>query len=245
MVTTCNGVDHEHGGAVTQGGFSDVVVVDEYYVLRVPDGLPLDSAAPLLCAGVTVYSPMVQHGLNSPGKHLGVVGLGGLGHVAVKFGKAFGMRVTVISTSPGKRQEALEHLGADDFLVSRDPEQMASAAGTMDGIIDTVSAWHPITPLFSLMKPMGQIVFVGGPTRPLELPAYAIVPGGKGITGNCVGGIRDCQAMLDFAGEHGRHHRRGGADQDGLRQHGAGASREQRRPLPLRHRRRRQPRLDS
>uniref|UniRef100_J3MX93 cinnamyl-alcohol dehydrogenase n=2 Tax=Oryza brachyantha TaxID=4533 RepID=J3MX93_ORYBR len=203
MVTTCNGVDHDHGGAVTQGGFSDVLVVNEHYVLRVPPGLPLDKAAPLLCAGVTVYGPMVLHGLNAPGKHLGVVGLGGLGHVAVKFGKAFGMRVTVISTSPGKRQEALEHLGADEFLVSRDSDQMAAAAGTMDGILDTVSAWHPITPLFSLMKPMGQIIFVGGPTRPLELPAYAIVPGGKGITGNCVGGIRDCQAMLDFAGEHG------------------------------------------
>uniref|UniRef100_A0A0E0M0Z1 cinnamyl-alcohol dehydrogenase n=1 Tax=Oryza punctata TaxID=4537 RepID=A0A0E0M0Z1_ORYPU len=203
MVTTCNGVDHDHGGATTMGGFSDAIVVNEHYVLRVPPGLPLDSAAPLLCAGVTVYSPMVIHGLNAPGKHLGVVGLGGLGHVAVKFAKAFGMRVTVISTSPGKRQEALEHLGADEFLVSRDADQMAAAAGTMDGILNTVSAWHPIAPLFSLMKPMAQMVFVGGPTRPLELPAYAIVPGGKGITGNCVGGIRDCQAMLDFAGEHG------------------------------------------
>lgn len=124
MVLTSNGVDHDHGGAVTQGGFSDVMVVNQDYVVRVPDGLPLDKAAPLLCAGVTVYSPMMHYGLNEPGKHLGVVGLGGLGHVAVKFGKAFGMKVTVISTSPGKRQEALEHLGADEFLVSRDPEQM-------------------------------------------------------------------------------------------------------------------------
>uniref|UniRef100_A0A0E0ERY6 cinnamyl-alcohol dehydrogenase n=1 Tax=Oryza meridionalis TaxID=40149 RepID=A0A0E0ERY6_9ORYZ len=201
MVITSNGKDH--GGAATQGGFSDAIVVNEHYVLRVPAGLPLDGAAPLLCAGVTVYSPMVIHGLNAPGKHVGVVGLGGLGHVAVKFAKAFGMRVTVISTSPGKRREALEHLGADEFLVSRDAGQMAAAAGTMDGILNTVSAWHPIAPLFALMKPMAQMVFVGGPTRPLELPAYAIVPGGKGITGNCVGGIRDCQAMLDFAGEHG------------------------------------------
>ena len=98
--------------------------MSEHYVLRVPDGLPLDRTAPLLCAGVTVYSPMMRHGLNEPGKHLGVVGLGGLGHVAVKFGKAFGMKVTVISTSPSKRQEAVEHLGADEFLVSRDAEQM-------------------------------------------------------------------------------------------------------------------------
>ncbi|BAT07959.1 probable cinnamyl alcohol dehydrogenase 8B [Oryza sativa Japonica Group] len=201
MVITSNGKDY--GGAATQGGFSDAIVVNEHYVLRVPAGLPLDGAAPLLCAGVTVYSPMVIHGLNAPGKHVGVVGLGGLGHVAVKFAKAFGMRVTVISTSPGKRREALEHLGADEFLVSRDAGQMAAAAGTMDGILNTVSAWHPVAPLFALMKPMAQMVFVGAPTRPLELPAYAIVPGGKGITGNCVGGIRDCQAMLDFAGEHG------------------------------------------
>ncbi|XP_006660608.2 probable cinnamyl alcohol dehydrogenase 8C [Oryza brachyantha] len=203
IVSTCNGVDHDHGGAVTQGGFSDVLVVNEHYVLRVPPGMPLDKAAPLLCAGVTVYSPMVLHGLNAPGKHLGVVGLGGLGHLAVKFGKAFGMRVTVISTSPGKRQKALEHLGADEFLVSRDPGQMAAAAGTMDGILDTASAWHPITPLFSLMKPMGQIIFLGVPTRLLELPACAIVPGGKGITGHGVGSIRECQTMLDMAGEHG------------------------------------------
>ncbi|XP_052168045.1 LOW QUALITY PROTEIN: probable cinnamyl alcohol dehydrogenase 8B [Oryza glaberrima] len=201
MVITSNGKDY--GGAATQGGFSDAIVVNEHYVLRVPAGLPLDGAAPLLCAGVTVYSPMVIHGLNAPGKHVGVVGLGGLGHVAVKFAKAFGMRVTVISTSPGKRREALEHLGADEFLVSRDAGQIAAAAGTMDGILNTVSAWHPVAPLFALMKPMAQMVFVGAPTRPLELPAYAIVPGGKGITGNCVGGIRDCQAMLDFAGEHG------------------------------------------
>ncbi|KAM3257372.1 hypothetical protein ACQJBY_049589 [Aegilops geniculata] len=203
MVLTSNGIDPEHGGAVTQGGFSDVMLVNEDYVVRVPDGLPLDKAAPLLCAGVTVYSPMMRFGLNAPGKHLGVVGLGGLGHVAVKFGKAFGMRVTVISTSPGKREEALERLGADEFLVSRDAEQMQAAVGTMDGILDTVSAWHPISPLFALMKPMGQMVFVGGPTKPLELPAYAIVPGGKGIAGNCVGGMRDCQAMLEFAAKHG------------------------------------------
>nr|AJK93406.1 cinnamyl alcohol dehydrogenase [Lolium perenne] len=203
MVLTSNGIDREHGGEVTQGGFSDVIVANQDYVVRVPDGLPLAGAAPLLCAGVTVYSPMMRFGLNAPGKHLGVVGLGGLGHVAVKFGKAFGMKVTVISTSPGKREEALERLGADEFLVSRDPEQMQAAFGTMDGILDTVSAWHPISPLFALMKPMGQMVFVGGPTKPLELPAYAIVPGGKGIAGNCVGGIRDCQAMLEFAGKHG------------------------------------------
>ncbi|KAK1604750.1 hypothetical protein QYE76_028423 [Lolium multiflorum] len=198
---TSNGVGRD--GENTRGGFSDVLVVNQDYVLRVPESLALDGAAPLLCAGVTVYGPMMRHGLNAPGKHLGVVGLGGLGHLAVKFGKAFGMTVTVISSSPRKRQEALERLGADAFLLSNDPEQMKAAAGTMDGIIDTVSAGHPIVPLLDLLSPMGQIVLVGGPSEPLELPAYAIMPSGKGIVGNCVGGIRDCQAMLDFAGKHG------------------------------------------
>ncbi|GJM98856.1 hypothetical protein PR202_ga15903 [Eleusine coracana subsp. coracana] len=203
VVLTSNGVDHARGGAATLGGFSDVIVVREHYVVRVPDGLSPERTAPLLCAGVTVYSPMMRHALNQAGKHLGVVGLGGLGHVAVKFGKAFGMKVTVISTSPSKRQEAIEHLGADEFLVSSDPEQMKAATGTMDGIIDTVSAWHTITPLLMLLKPMGQMVVVGVPNKPLELSVYAIVPGGKGIAGNNVGSVGDCQAMLEFAGKHG------------------------------------------
>ncbi|GJN28078.1 hypothetical protein PR202_gb16160 [Eleusine coracana subsp. coracana] len=164
LVPTSNGVDHRHGGAVTRGGFSDTVVVNEGYVVRVPDGLPLDRAAPLLCAGVTV---------------------------------------TVVSSSPGKRQEALDRLGADEFLVSSDAEQMKAAASAMDGIIDTVSAWHPVAPLLQLLKPMGQLVVVGGPSKPLELPVVAIVPGGKGVNGSLVGSVADCQAMLDFAGKHG------------------------------------------
>uniref|UniRef100_A0ACD5Y9Q7 Uncharacterized protein n=1 Tax=Avena sativa TaxID=4498 RepID=A0ACD5Y9Q7_AVESA len=201
LVLTSNGVDGD--GATTQGGFSDVLIVNKDYVLHVPDTLPLPGAAPLLCAGVTVYSPMVQYGLNAPGKHLGVVGLGGLGHVAVKFGKAFGMTVTVISTSERKRQEALDRLGADAFLVSNDPDQMKAAAGTMDGIIDTVSAGHPIVPLLDLLRPMGQMVVVGAPSKPMELPAFAIIGGGKRIAGNGTGSVADCQTMLDFAGKHG------------------------------------------
>jgi len=201
LVLTSNGVDGH--GATTQGGFSDVLVVNKDYLLHVPDTLPLPGAAPLLCAGVTVYSPMVQYGLNAPGKHLGVVGLGGLGHVAVKFAKAFGMTVTVISTSERKREEALDRLGADAFLVSNDPDQMKAAAGTMDGIIDTVSAGHPIVPLLDLLKPMGQMVVVGAPSKPMELPAFAIIAGGKRLAGNGTGSVADCQAMLDFAGKHG------------------------------------------
>ncbi|CAL4926403.1 unnamed protein product [Urochloa decumbens] len=201
VVLASNGVGHD--GAATRGGFSDAVVVDEGYVVRVPDALPLDAAAPLLCAGVSVYSPMTRYGLNAPGKRLGVVGLGGLGHMAVKFGKAFGMEVTVISSSPGKRDEALGRLGADAFLVSRDPDQMKAAAGTLDGIIDTVSAGHPVVPLLELLKPMGQMVVVGAPSEPMELPAFAIIQGGKRVVGSVVGSVADCQAMLDFAAEHG------------------------------------------
>ncbi|PWZ12850.1 putative cinnamyl alcohol dehydrogenase 8D [Zea mays] len=209
LVLSSNGVDHQHhdGGAsasaTTKGGFSDVLVVSQDFVVRVPESLPPDGAAPLLCAGVTVYSPMVQYALNGPGKHLGVVGLGGLGHLAVKFGKAFGMTVTVISSSPAKREEALGRLGADAFLVSHDASQMKAAAATMDGIIDTVSAGHQIVPLLALLKPMGQMVVVGAPSTPLELPAYAIITGGKRVAGNGVGSVADCQAMLDFAAEHG------------------------------------------
>lgn len=122
IVPTSNGIDND--GKITYGGFADNLVVDEHFAVRLPENLALEKAAPLLCAGTTVYSPMKYFGLNEAGKHLGVVGLGGLGHVAVKFGKAFGMKVTVISTSPKKEKEAVEHLGADAFLVSRNPEQM-------------------------------------------------------------------------------------------------------------------------
>nr|CAB3498684.1 unnamed protein product [Digitaria exilis] len=199
VVLTSNGVDT----TTTRGGFSDAVVVDHRYVVHVPPSLPLPPTAPLLCAGVTVYSPMVRYGLNAPGKRLGVVGLGGLGHMAVKFGKAFGMEVTVVSSSPAKREEALGRLGADEFLVSRDAGQMKAAAGTLDGIIDTVSAGHPIVPLLELLRPLGTMVVVGAPSEPLQLPAYAIIQGGKRVVGNVVGSVGDCQAMLDFAGEHG------------------------------------------
>ena len=111
-------------GTITYGGYSDSMVVDEHFVIGIPDGLPLDAAAPLLCAGITVYSPLRYYGLDKPGLHVGVVGLGGLGHLAVKFAKAFGAKVTVISTSPNKKEEAIQHLGADSFLISRDQDQM-------------------------------------------------------------------------------------------------------------------------
>jgi cinnamyl-alcohol dehydrogenase len=211
MILTYNSVDVD--GTVTYGGYSSMVVVHERFVVRFPDAIPLDKGAPLLCAGITVYSPMKYHGLNVPGLHLGVLGLGGLGHVAVKFGKAFGMKVTVISSSPGKKEEALERLGADAFVVSKDADEMKvcghagsdhfpcpvetgderrsgvwrvhvcfallmslqAAMSTMDGIINTVSANIPLTPLFGLLKPNGKMIMVGLPEKPIEIPPFALV----------------------------------------------------------------------
>ncbi|KAL5556617.1 hypothetical protein UlMin_038853, partial [Ulmus minor] len=164
-----------HDGTTTYGGYSDIMVADEHYIVRIPDNLPLEGAAPLLCAGITVYSPLRYFGLDKPGLHVGVVGLGGLGHVAVKFAKALGAKVTVISTSPNKKKEAIEHLGADSFLVSRDQDEMQAAIGTMDGIIDTVSALHPLVPLIGLLKAHGKLVLVGAPEKPLELPVFPLI----------------------------------------------------------------------
>ncbi|CAN6452601.1 unnamed protein product [Victoria cruziana] len=175
LVWTYNSIDHD--GNVTYGGYSDRIVVHRRYAVRVPEGLSLAGAAPLLCAGITVYSPMKFHGMTEPGRHLGVVGLGGLGHVAVKLGKAFGLKVTVISSSPAKENEAIQGLGADAFLVSRDPEKMKAAANTMDYIIDTVSATHSLEPLLALLKLNGKLAMVGAPEKPLSLSVFSLLFG--------------------------------------------------------------------
>ncbi|GJN36737.1 hypothetical protein PR202_gb25629 [Eleusine coracana subsp. coracana] len=201
VIATYNSVDRD--GTITYGGYSDMVVVHERFVVRFPDGVPLDAGAPLLCAGVTVYTPMKYHGLNVPGKHVGVVGLGGLGHVAVKFAKAFGMKVTVISSSPGKREEALAQLCADAFIVSNNPDEMKDAMGTMDGIINTVSAHIPLAPFMGLLKPNGKMIMVGLPEKPLEIPPFNLIMGNKMLAGSSIGGMRDTQEMLDLAAEHG------------------------------------------
>ncbi|CAA2963172.1 8-hydroxygeraniol dehydrogenase-like [Olea europaea subsp. europaea] len=140
-----------------------------------PEKLPIEIGSPLLCAGITTYSPLRYFGLDKPGMNIGVVGHGGLGHVAMKFANAFGIKITVISTSIDKKKEAIEKLGADSFLVSRDPEKMKAGAGTLDGIIDTVSATHPLLPLISLLKPHGKLVLVGAPDKPLELPVFPLI----------------------------------------------------------------------
>ncbi|XP_039166750.1 probable mannitol dehydrogenase [Eucalyptus grandis] len=189
-------------GTTTYGGYSDIMVSDEHFIIKIPDNLPLDGSAPLLCAGITVYSPLKYYGLNKAGMHLGIVGLGGLGHMAVKFAKAMGLKVTIISTSPNKKKEAMDHLGADAFLVSHNTEDMALAMGTMDGIIDTVSAVHALLPLFNLLKINGKLVMVGAPQKPLELLAFPLLMGRKMVGGSCIGGIQETQEMIDFAAKH-------------------------------------------
>ncbi|KAL2250016.1 UNVERIFIED_CONTAM: 8-hydroxygeraniol dehydrogenase [Sesamum indicum] len=189
-------------GTVTYGGYSDIMVVDEDFVIRWPENFPLDKGAPLLCAGITTYSPLKYYGLDKPGLHIGVVGLGGLGHVAVKFAKAFGSKVTVISTSVGKKKEALEALGADVFVVSREQGELKAAAGSLDGIIDTVSAQHPIEPLLSLLKPHGKMIMVGAPEKPLQLPVFSIIMARKTVAGSMIGGLKETQEMIDFAAKH-------------------------------------------
>ncbi|KAL8144188.1 hypothetical protein V2J09_017220 [Rumex salicifolius] len=194
---------HYHDGTLTYGGYSDTMVVHEHFAVRIPEGVPIEAAAPLLCAGITVYSPLKYYGLDRPGLHVGVVGLGGLGHMAVKFAKALGVKVTVISTSLGKKDEVVSRLGADSFLLSSDPSQMKTAVGTMDGIIDTVSATHPLPPLISLLKCHGKLVIVGEPEYPHNLPAFSLIGGRKLIGGSNIGGMKETQEMMDFAAEKG------------------------------------------
>ncbi|CAL5326735.1 unnamed protein product [Camellia sinensis] len=200
MLFTYNSIYYD--GTPNYGGYSNIMVADEHFVIRIPDSLPLDGCAPLLCAGITTYSPLKHFGLDQPGMHVGAVGLGGLGHAAVKFAKAFGVKVTVISTSPDKKKEAIERLGADSFLDSRDPTQMQVVMGTMDGIIDTVSAPHPLLPLIGLLKSHGKLILVGAPEKPLELPVFPLLMGRKIVAGSCIGGIKETQEMIDFAAKH-------------------------------------------
>ncbi|KAG6498514.1 hypothetical protein ZIOFF_038232 [Zingiber officinale] len=191
VILSYNSLDVD--GTMNYGGYSNMIVVNQHFVIHFPENMPLDKGAPLLCAGITVYSPMKEHGLDVPGKHLGVVGLGGLGHVAVKFGKAFGMKVTVISTSPKKEKEAIERLGADAFL---------AAMGTMDGIINTVSADHSIMPLMMLLQTHGKMIMVGAPEKPLQLSTFALIFGGKSLAGSGIGGMKATQEMIDFAAKN-------------------------------------------
>lgn len=201
VIWTYGSVDMD--GSPTYGGYSNLMVVNQKFLMRVPDNLPLDTAAPLLCAGITVYSPMKYFGMTEMrGAKFGVVGLGGLGHMAVKFGTAFGMEVTVISTSPHKEKEAKELLGAHHFLVSKDEEAMKKSFKTLDFIIDTVAVAHPIDPLLNLLKVNGKLVLVGIPEHPLQLTPGSMVFGRRLLAGSSIGGIAETQEMLDFCGEN-------------------------------------------
>src|SRR4029077_20873256 len=172
LTLTYNGPDKFAGG-VTYGGYSESIVVDEHFVLRVPANLTLSGTGPLLCAGITTYSPMRHWGVGKD-KKVGVVGLGGLGHMAVKFGRAFGAHVAVFTTSPNKKDDALR-LGADEVVVSRNADEMKKHAGSFDFIIDTVSANHDINAYLNLLGVDGNLTLVGAPAEPLDVPAFSLI----------------------------------------------------------------------
>lgn len=199
MILTYNSPD-KHLGGVTYGGYSDNIVVDERFALRVPDNLDLAGVAPLLCAGITTYSPLRHWGVTQ-GKKVGVVGLGGLGHMGVKFAHAFGAHVVVFTTSPNKKEDALR-LGADEVVVSRNADEMQQHAGSFDFILDTVSAKHDINAYLNLLRPDGNVTLVGAPPNPLEIPAFSLIMGRRSLSGSIIGGIAETQEMLDFCGEH-------------------------------------------
>jgi uncharacterized zinc-type alcohol dehydrogenase-like protein len=199
MILTFNSPD-KHLGGVTYGGYSESIVVDEHFVLRVPTNLDLAGAAPLLCAGITTYSPMRHWGV-SKGKKVGVVGLGGLGHMAVKFAHAFGAHVVVFTTSPNKKEGALR-LGADEAVVSRNANEMKKHAGSFDFIIDTVSANHDINAYINLLGVDGDLTLVGAPAEPLAVPAFSLIVRRRNFSGSSIGGIAETQEMLDFCAKH-------------------------------------------
>jgi len=199
LTLTFNSPD-KHLGGVTYGGYSDSVVVDERFVLRVPSKLDLAGTAPLLCAGITTYSPLRHWGVTK-GKKVGVVGLGGLGHMGVKFAHAFGAHVVVFTTSPEKKEAGLL-LGADEVIVSRNTDEMQKHAGSFDFILDTVSAAHDINAYINLLSRDGNITLVGAPPQPLAVLAFSLIAARRNLSGSNIGGIAETQEMLNFCGEH-------------------------------------------
>jgi len=199
MTLTYNSPD-KHLGGVTYGGYSDSIVVDEHFVLRVPTNLNLAGAAPLVCAGITTYSPL-RHWGAAKGKKVGVVGLGGLGHMAVKFAHAFGAHVVVFTTSPNKKEDALR-LGADEVVLSRDANEMQKHQFSFDLIIDAVSADHDLNAYLNLLGRDGALTLVGLPSKPLEIAAFNLIIGRRSLSGSAIGGIAETQEMLDFCGKH-------------------------------------------
>jgi uncharacterized zinc-type alcohol dehydrogenase-like protein len=199
MIGTYNAVDAD--GTITQGGYSEQIVVAEDFVLRVPESIPLEKAAPLLCAGITTYSPL-RHWNAGPGKRVAVVGLGGLGHMAVKFAHAMGAEVTVLSQSLKKREDGLR-MGADHYHATGDPDTFAALAGSFDLIVNTVSSGIDIGAHLDLLKTDGTLVNVGAPSEPLPVQVFSLLMGRKSFAGSAIGGIEETQEMLDFCAEHG------------------------------------------
>jgi uncharacterized zinc-type alcohol dehydrogenase-like protein len=200
MTLTYNGEDKIVGG-VTYGGYSDSIVVDQAYVLRVPNQLHPAGAAPLLCAGITTYSPL-RHWNVGRGNKVGIVGLGGLGHMGLKFAKAFGANVILFTTSPNKTADAIR-LGADEVVISKNEAEMQKHAGSFDFILDAVSADHDINAYLQLLKLDGTLTLVGAPEKPAALFGFNLLMKRRRIAGSAIGGIRETQEMLDFCAEKG------------------------------------------
>ncbi len=196
---TYNGRDK--AGAPTYGGYSDKIVVDENYVLRMPENLPLAAAAPLLCAGITLYSPL-KHWKAGPGKKVAIVGLGGLGHMGVKIAHALGAEVTVLSHSLSKQADG-KRMGADHFYATSDPETFTKLANTFDLMVNTVSAEMDWDEYLKLLKVDGTLVLVGLPEKKIPIGAFPLVGGRRSLAGSAIGGIQETQEMLDFCGQHG------------------------------------------
>jgi uncharacterized zinc-type alcohol dehydrogenase-like protein len=200
VILTYNGEDKILGG-VTYGGYSDSLVVDQNYVLRVPNGLDPAGAAPLLCAGITTYSPL-RHWKVGKGQKVAVVGLGGLGHMGVKFAKAFGANVVLFTTSPNKTADA-RRLGADEVVISKNDAEMQKHAGSFDFILDTVSASHDLNAYLQLLKLDGTMTLVGAPEKPAALYGFNLLMKRRSLSGSAIGGIRETQEMLDFCADKG------------------------------------------
>ena len=200
MILTYNFPD-KHTGGVTYGGYSDSIVVTEHFVLKVPANLDLAGTAPLLCAGITTYSPMHHWGVTK-GKKVGVVGLGGLGHMGVKFAHALGAHTVLFTTSPNKKDDALR-LGADEVVISKNADEMAKHAGSFDFILDCVSADHDINALLNLLGRDGNLTLVGAPEKPFAISAFPLIFARRSLSGSLIGSIAETQEMLDFCAERG------------------------------------------
>lgn len=197
---TYNSPDQHGTAPVTYGGYSESIVVDERFVLTVPTNLELAGVAPLLCAGITTWSP-IRRWSDIKGKKVGVVGLGGLGHMGVKFARALGAKVVVFTTSPGKKEDALR-LGAQEVIISTNADEMKAHAGSFDFILDTIAANHDINAYLGMLTLDGNLTLVGAPETPLQVSAFALLFGRKSLSGSLIGGIKETQEMLNFCGKN-------------------------------------------